>query len=336
MLSRLKKKKAFLPYLALLVTTTIWAAAGPVIKLTVEYIPPFTFLFYRFLIVCVLLLPLTINIAAKEKVDKKDWPEIILMSITGQTAIILIFWALKFTSALDAAIIAVFAPILVIAAGHYFYNEKMTNMAKLGIIISSFGMFVIVLEPIIANHRLLAQTELRVLGNILALLFQLSWPVYIILNKRLLGQRSKKVSQALDIIHVEENRRKHSPEFLMAISFYIALLSLIPFVFFERFGAFGLYPPFSAIFNKISLLGLFYMVVLSSIVAYFLFQWSLKYVEASETGYFTYLSPILTLPFAYWILKETPSKTAFFASAIIALGVFLAEKYKKEKGLLPI
>ena len=49
-----------LAYLALLAAAAIWGIAPPLIKYTLNFISPTTFLFYRFLIASVILLPLLI------------------------------------------------------------------------------------------------------------------------------------------------------------------------------------------------------------------------------------------------------------------------------------
>src|SRR3990170_2906716 len=58
---------------AFLGANLIWGAAGAVIKYTLEYIPPFTFLYLRFLIVCVIVLPITIYQLKKKPIRKADY-----------------------------------------------------------------------------------------------------------------------------------------------------------------------------------------------------------------------------------------------------------------------
>jgi len=58
-------------YTFLLIATILWAAAGPVIKYTLRYIPPLTFLFLRFLIASVVMLPYAIYEIQKIGVNKK-------------------------------------------------------------------------------------------------------------------------------------------------------------------------------------------------------------------------------------------------------------------------
>ena len=73
---------------------------------------------------------------------------------------------------------------------------------------------------------------------------------------------------------------------------------------------------------------LLYIALLSSIVAYGLFEWSLKYLKVTDTVIFSYISPIFTLPAAFLILCELPTKGIILGSIVIALGILVAERKK--------
>ncbi|OGC46787.1 hypothetical protein A2793_02895 [candidate division WWE3 bacterium RIFCSPHIGHO2_01_FULL_38_45] len=59
-----------------------------------------------------------------------------------------------------------------------------------------------------------------------------------------------------------------------------------------------------------------------------LFDWALNTHSMGDTAIYSYLAPIFTLPFAYVMLSEIPTKFALIGSAIIALGVIIAEHKK--------
>src|SRR3972149_11774461 len=86
-------------FLALIAANLIWAAAGPVIKLTISFIPPFTFLFLRFLTVCVLVLPYTLVGLSKTVISPKDYWKILILGVFSQSSIIFIVFGLKYTTA---------------------------------------------------------------------------------------------------------------------------------------------------------------------------------------------------------------------------------------------
>ena len=64
--------KRHLAFAALLVATAIWGVATPIIKLTLSHISLFSFLFFRFLVVCCILLPVTALELKRNPIDKSE------------------------------------------------------------------------------------------------------------------------------------------------------------------------------------------------------------------------------------------------------------------------
>jgi len=70
------------------------------------------------------------------------------------------------------------------------------------------------------------------------------------------------------------------------------------------------------------------MALLSSIVAYGVYQWGLKYLEAQETAVYSYLGLLFNIPAAFLILGEIPTQQMAVGAVVIAVGVVIAEKFK--------
>ena len=321
-------KKLILVYLALLLANGIWSVAGSIIKLTLNYIPPFTFLFLRFLIVCVALLPFALLETKKFKIDRRDYLNLFLLGIFSQSFIIFSFWSLKYTTVLDTAIISITAPIFSVAAGHYFYKERVDPRIKLGILIVVLGTIFIVLEPILENGIGLQNHLTRIWGNILALLYNFTFLVYTIWSKMSMGEKSPTLKKTLSFIHIKPMKRTYSPLLIVIISFYVGLATMAPFAILENTHTFGFEN--SANFNittipTVAIIGLLYMALFSSIVAYLLYQWGIEYISVSDTAILGYLGPVLAFPFAYLILGEVPTKLMLIGLSVIATGVLVAE-----------
>lgn len=332
MLARKSQKQAriaqYSAYGALLLATAIWGAAVPIIKLTLNYLPVFTFLFFRFLVVCVIvLIPLIVELK-KNPIDKRDLPSLILLGITGQSAIILIFLAVKLSTALDIAIIGAIAPLMIIVAGHYFYNEKVGFWVKVGVLIATMGTLVIVLEPLWGQNFSAENTFVRILGNVVAVMYNAAFAAYIIISKKVLGQNSKVLTKMFSKIHVEPMKKRYSPFVETALTFYVAFVTIIPFTIAENLGWLGGSSFTTQNINWISVAGVLYMAVLSSVVAYIAFEWGLKKAAATDSAVFSYMGPIFTLPFAYFLLAEVPSAVTITGTFIIAIGVIIAEARK--------
>lgn len=300
----------------------IWAAAGPIIKLALEDIPVFALLLFRFTLVCVITLPYLILELKKDPIYKQDIPGMIIMGLSGQTVIAIAFIAFKYTTALDAALISIIGTILTFVAGRYFFNEKITTKESIGIGIATLGTLYVVIEPAFSQEVGIDVGQ-RIFGNILMVIYQLGWPIYVVLGKYLTGNKSKEVNKVFKFMKLKPLSKEYHPNTITAVSFFVGLATFIPMAIIEAFTTTS-YPVFS--FSAVS--SIIFLAVFSSIAAYGLHQWGLKYVEAQETALYSYLSPIFTIPFAYLLLAEIPSKTLIAGSLIIAVGVTIAEKYK--------
>jgi len=312
-------------YILLIIATFLWAAAGPVIKNTLEYIPSLTFLFLRFLIVCVVLLPYTIYEIQKVKIHHKDYLNLILLGVFSQTSLGLIFIGLKYTTATDNAIIGILGSILSVVAGHYFYNEKIHRDLKIGLLIASIGTLIVIVEPLFSPYQGINIME-RVFGNTLILIYNFFWVTYIVWSKMSMGEKSKVLEKTLSFIKIKPMAKEYPPTLLTAISMYVGLFTIAPLAVFEMMGFFGNNQFFNVSQMGVeAIVGLLYMALLSSIVAYVSYQKAIQLVKVSDMAFFHYLSPLFTLPVAYVILGEIPNKFVIVGSIFICIGVYIAE-----------
>lgn len=312
-------------YVLLIIATFLWAAAGPVIKNTLEYIPALTFLFLRFLVVCIVLLPYTIYEIQKVKIHHKDYFNLILLGIFSQTSLGLIFIGLKYTTAIDNAIIGILGSILSVIAGHYFYNEKIHKDLKIGLGLASLGTLIVVIEPLFSPSQNINISE-RIFGNTLILIYNFFWVAYIVWSKMSMGEESKILERTLGFVRIKPMTKEYPPTLLIAVSMYVGLFTIAPMAVLEMMGFFGN----NQIFNLSqmgteAILGLLYMAIFSSIVAYISYQKAIKLVKVSDMAFFHYLSPLFTLPVAYALLGEVPNKFVVVGSVFIAIGVYIAE-----------
>jgi len=323
-----KQGLKFLAYASLITVTLLWALAGPVIKLTLEEIPPIHFLFFRFLIVCIVILPPTIMQLQQQPIKPREIPTLIILGLLSQTSLALTFLGYQYALAIDASIITLISPILSIAAGHYYFKEKITSKTKLGILLASIGTGLIIIEPLLGESDPLIKREIRTLGNLLILAGTLSFLLYTLWSKYALGENSSKIRDIFHKFNLFKLEKGRSPMLLTFITFYVGLASFVPLVLLESKGIMGGSNFDITTISFVGILGVVYMAIFSSIVAYTLFQWALVHVTVADTAFFNYLSPIFTLPFAYLLLTEVPTKVTLIGGAIIGIGVVIAEHKK--------
>jgi drug/metabolite transporter (DMT)-like permease len=317
-------KKVIASYIGLIISYLIWAAATPIIKLTLDFIPPYTFLFLRFLLVGIILLPYVIYLLQVTKVAKQDYLNIALLGIFSQSSLIILFVALKHTTSLDVAIIGILGPLLSMVAGHYFYKDKINTLVKVGTGITLFGALIVTMEPLLitSSPGETVHALQRFYGNLLILVYNLSFLLYVIWAKISLGQTPRILKKALGYIHLKPMTKEYPAELTTSLAFYVGLMTMIPAAIVENltqapidFMGMGVKP----------IIGLLYMAVFSSIIAYFAFQRSLDNVTLSDTALMAYTQPLLTLPFAYLLLRELPNAGMIIGSIVIFAGVVVAE-----------
>ena len=322
--------KTLSSFFGLFLATLIWGAAGPIIKNTLEYIPPITFLFLRFLIACTVLLPYTIYEVQKVGINPKDYLNLFLLGVCSQSSLVLIFIGLKYTTSLDNAIIGLLGSILSVFAGYYFYKEKIKKEVRLGLLLSILGTIIVVIEPLFRQTRDIAIWE-RVFGNTLILINDFAWVLFIVWSKMSMGERSTLLRKTLSFIHIKPMTKEYPPTLITSISMFVGLFTIAPLALLESVGMFGPVQYFNiSNIDVKGVLGLFYMALLSSIVAYVAYQKSLKNIKVSDAAFFGYLSPLFTFPVALIMLKEIPNTFVIVGSVAIAIGVFIAEKYNGE------
>jgi len=303
-------------YLSLLITAAIWGIAGPVIKHTLQFIPLFTFLFWRFLLASIIFLPFLIWRAKKEKETLRSLLPIIPIGFLGiPLCLTFVFLGFERTTALDGTILSALAPIFIVLAGVFFLKERVTKLETLGLVIAIAGSIVMISQPILEGS---AFAQKNLLGNLLIILSDIVWTVYIIASKK--------------------EFKKHSPFVITAVSFITGLVAILPFALYEQLAIVDwqksvlLYMSPQPLFwlNPAGLWGLLYMVIFSSIIGYFAFESGLKSIEASEASLFAYLQPIFAAPAAVFWLGERITLPFLIGAGIIALGVFLSE-YRSRK-----
>jgi drug/metabolite transporter (DMT)-like permease len=292
-------------YFLLLIVVVIWGIAPSVIKFVLGQLPPFLFLTYRFFITTIVLLPF--YLASKNKgLKASTLPLLLFVSILGSTLNLgLLFYGTNLTTSLDSSLISATAPIFVIIAGILFLNEHETSREKLGVFITIVGTLIIAFQSFfelgtVATHS--------ILGNTIIVFSNIAFAAYLFFSKKAL-------------------RKGISPFTIVFWMFFIGLITTLPLAVNES-GAGGLLPKLMSI-NLSAQLAVIYMALVSGALAYFLYQKAQKTIEASEAAVFNYLPPIVTAPVATLWLHEKLTIPYIIGSAVIAIGVILAELKKR-------
>jgi len=288
-----KFSKRSLAYLSLLVTAIIWGVAVAVIKYTLSFIDPLSFLFFRFLLSSVILLPFFLILIRRQPIAKKDFLNLFFLGTLATTIVLgFLFIGMQYTTAIDTSLISVLGPIMIVFGGAYFLKEKVTGREKIGLSIAVLGSLIAIIEPLLKTNSY----PQALFGNSLVFLSYLVWAGYTLFYKK--------------------SSPKYHPLIVTFFSFFSGLITLTPIFLIHNS---------SFIIHHSALPGILYMSIFSSCLAYFTYNLGVSLIEASEASVFEYLKPIFTAPLAFFWLKETITLPFLLGAIIIAIGVAISE-----------
>ena len=289
--------KRSIAYLSLTTTSLIWSVGAILIKYSLNFTSPYTFLFWRFLIVAWIFLPFVIIQVKKESLTVKELPKIFILGFMATTlTLVLLFWGTKLTSAVEAVIINSLSPIFIIIGGGLFLKEKISRKIKIGAGLAVLGSILTVLQPILDNG--LTGTNFK--GNLLVFISALFWAAYSL------------------IIRKDESRHRYSALTLTGISFIAGLITITPL--FLTQSDLSLAPQ--------ALPAILYMAIFGSCIAYFTYNLGFSLIKACEASIFTHLQLVFSVPLAIIFLHEKIDQWIILGVIIILVGVFLTE-YKR-------
>lgn len=202
---------------------------------------------------------------------------------------------LSFTTSGHSAMILAMGPIIVLVFAHFLKLESLTAAKISGMTIACAGVSILATE-----QGLDIRHSATLAGDLLTLLATTSFACYVVLGKR--------VARQYDSISMN------------TVNLVASSLLLLPFTIRQ-----AIHLDWGSV-SWMGWVGLFYMAAISSVAAYTLFYWVLRFMEASRVAAVNYLQPIGALLVARAFLAEVPTRQLLAGGALILLGVYLAER----------
>ncbi len=235
----------------------------------------------------------------REKVARKDLLMLALCGLLGFAANHALFYVgLNLTTPVDASIIHVLNPVFVLVFASILIHEKVTFVKVIGIVLGAGGALILILYGKMVNMSTNSFT-----GNILVMLNMLCYAMYLVLIKPMVA-------------------KYHTMTILKWISFF-------GFVFILPFCVKGITELHLQTISVIAWLGVGYIVVFNTFIAYLLINYALKTVEASMASFYTYLQPVIASVMSVSLGTEAITVPKIIAALLIFGGVFLVSRVKK-------
>lgn len=286
----------------LLFQQLLGALTFPISKAGLVHIDAFVFAFYRFLISGVILLALVALNRRTPPIERKDWPRIIGLGLIiipfNQTLYLL---GQSMTAAGHGAVLFATVPIWIYLAAIVHLGERWIWQRGIGIVVAIAGVFMIM-----SGGAMTIGAE-YLLGDLIILIAVIAWAYYTILGKPLV--------------------RKYGALRTTAYALVAGSIVYFPFGLYLTLGFDHAAVPLSAWWTVV------YVAIGTSVVAYILWYWVLKYLEASRIAVFHNLQPLIATSVAAFWLNEPLGWTFFVGGAIALGGVIFAElKFSAPRG----
>lgn len=133
------------PYLLLVIAPIFWGGNAVAGKLATADWLPFTFTALRWLCAAIILLPFAIQPLAKDKavIQANVWLLLGLGAVGMAMFNMLMYLALRHTSAVNVSIVQAIMPVFIIAANFVVFRQRVVALQSLGLVLSILGVMII-------------------------------------------------------------------------------------------------------------------------------------------------------------------------------------------------
>ena len=288
-------------YAALLITILIWGTTFIATKVLLRQVGPLQLTLLRFVIAFAALAPF----AARQGFRLKDVfnPVFLLFGLTGTA----LYYALQnlgmsYTSVSSTSLILSIVPVLTAVLAVIFLKEKLSPLRIVGIGLVTLGMVLVAISSTGSSE----ESPNPLLGNLLVFACAVSWAVYTIQGRKMVGTYPALV--------------------MTTASTGAGVLFLLPFSGWEA-AVSGL-PHFTAS----GLVLMLYLGIVASALTMFLWNYALHYLSASVASTYINLVPIIGVASAY-LLGEKPPLLQLVGGALAITGVLISSLKSRQPAL---
>jgi drug/metabolite transporter (DMT)-like permease len=234
-----------------------------------------------------------------EKIDKSDFGLLILCGFTGAALNMFAFFkGLSLTTPINASLILLLVPILVLIISAVFFKERITRIKGIGIILGIIGAGFLVM-----NGRSVSLNSQGLLGDLLICVNSTSYAIYLVLVKKLI--------------------RKYKTLTVLKWVFTFGLIFIFPFTISDFTNANWSAIPLS-IWSAIT-----FILIAVTVLTYLFNGYALKFVSASVVSIYIYLQPLLASIIALSFGKDSLNLTKIIAYLLIFSGVLMVSQSRK-------
>ena len=291
-------KNSYLPFLLLFIQPVFMASNLVVARGGIEYVPPISLAFWRWVFVFLILLPFTyFSLKKNYTIIKKEYQKLFFLGAMGCGVCgAFPFLAGETTSVANMGIIYTSSPIFIILISGIFFNEKINLMKIIGLISCLVGVFIIIIK---GDLNLLMNLNFTI-GDLWMLAAAIGWALY-----------------SIYLFYWKTNLPIFQRFTLIA---FFGAISLFPFyiteeIIFER-----------TLFNSDFFIWVIFAAVSPGIIAFTLYTHVQKTLGASLTGFTLYIFTIYAAIYGFIFFNEKLEPYHYAGTLLVFFGVYLAKK----------
>jgi len=289
-----KAKAVFFTILA----GALWGTSFPIIKIGLRTIDPFTFVFWRFFVSCIVLLMVMLLLKKIEfKIVNKKL--LIFLGISNALGYLLQYIAMPYTTAAKAALFINLSAIWVALLSPKLLGEKFSPKKVAGVL---FGLAGIVFVSTNLDFSSLNQGQTA--ADVLLIISGLTWAIFMIYNKKLVTNSTSATFQNMTLVLI------------------FTFLSIAPFSVLAGPGFFAL--------DGWAWAAIVWTAIVCWVLPYYLWLESLKHLSASTSTILLLSEIIVAIVASIVVLKEPVTIFSTIGAFLIVIAIALVSVRDKK------
>jgi len=290
----LTNRKSFL-YLLILLAVIFWGTSFIATKIALNEIKPITIIILRLIIASILLASIALVTKRNLSLNLKSHGWIFVLALIAVFHLWIQVTGLQYTTAANTGWIIGTAPIFMTIMGLIFFKEKISLLSLGGIVLSVFGLLMLIGKGDITNIGLIDNK-----GDLLVLGSAFTWGVYSMVNKKI--------------------SLSYSPLMTILYLFLMMAIIIIPFNLNQE--------TISSVIHlsTIGWLMVLFLGLFCSGISYVIWAQALRDMESAKVGAFLYLEPLITVIAAWYFLREGITLLMIISGLLITIGVIIVNR----------
>jgi drug/metabolite transporter (DMT)-like permease len=269
----------------------LWGTSFPIIKIGLNTIDPFTFLFWRFLISSVTLVAVML---AFRKLEFKiaDKKLLVFLGIANAAGYLLQYVAMNYTTAAKAALFINLSAMWVALLSPKLLGETFSRKKIVGVLVGLMGIVFVS-----TNLDFSSMGEGQLVADLMLIISGLTWAFFMVYNKKLVMNSTSATFQSMTWVLV------------------FTFLSIVPFTVLSGPGFFEL--------SGWAWLAIVWTAIVCWVLPYYLWLEGLKHLSASTSTVLLLSEVVVAVVASVIVLKEPVTVFSSIGALFIVVAIVL-------------